>query len=231
MAKVLITGGSGILGKRLIDIFKSTHDVYAPTSTECDITSEQNCKEVIERIKPDILIHAAAFVDTHGCEKDISKALNLNVEGTINVVKAISSLPNSKLVYISSEYVFGGGKGNYTTDDRLDPINVYGKTKAAAEYIVSLCKNYQILRCPFIKRIHENVFVDQYCSRYFLDDLMEKIKTNILGNSEKIVHISNQRDTLFNIYKSKGYNPNPIKMDVNSLKIIPKDSSLKNNSI
>jgi dTDP-4-dehydrorhamnose reductase len=127
--------------------------------------------------------------------------------------------------------VFSGDKGNYSINDRLDPINVYGKTKAAAEYVVSVLSDYQIIRAPFIRQIYPKVFTDQYCSRYFLDEIVEKIVNNIINNKEKIVHISSGRMSLYDLYLKKGIEVEPITMSKEQQKTLPKDTSLINNSI
>ena len=228
--RIFITGGSGYLGKELVKYLSLTADVFAPNNTFCNILDENRLNKIISVIKPDYIIHLAAFVDTFGCENDIKKALNVNVIGTTNITKSCLHL-NCKLIYISSEYVFSGNKGNYTTDDRLDPINVYGKTKAASEYIVSTHPNYQIIRAPFIRQIYPKVFTDQYCSRYFLDEVVEKITKNIFNNPKKTVHIASERMSLYNLYLKKGIKAEPITMSKEQKKTLPKDTSLINNSI
>ena len=157
----------------------------------------------------------------------------LNCEVGQELFISHSSISNldCKLVYVSSEYVFSGNKGNYTVDDRLDPINVYGKTKAAAEYIASTAPNYQIIRAPFIRQIYPKVFTDQYCSRYFLKDAVGKIINNIFKNEEKIVHISSERMSLYDLYIKNGITAEPITMSKEQKKTLPKDTSLINNSI
>jgi dTDP-4-dehydrorhamnose reductase len=168
--RIFVTGGGGHLGKVLVDYLQKDHEVLAPTRKECDILDTYRLSKAVESFKPDIVIHLAALVDTFGCEEQPTSALDINVLGTLNLVEICLGL-DCKFVYISSEYVFGGDKGNYTVEDRLDPINVYGKTKAAAEYIVSVLPNYQIIRAPFIKQVYSEVFTDQYCSRHFLDEV------------------------------------------------------------
>lgn len=232
MKKIFITGGSGVLGKKLVEQLSMDYDVLAPSHTDCDILDFHNLKYRLDNYKPDIVLHLAAYVDTFGCEQDFEKALDVNVIGTINLVKSCKDI-ECKLVYISSEYVFGGDKGNYDISDRLDPINVYGKTKASAEYVVSTFNNYQIIRAPFIKHIYPEVFIDQYCSRYFLDEVTDKIIYNILNNNEKLIHIASSRKSLYEHYKEKNISVKPIKMSekFNNIKIIPIDTSLKNNGV
>jgi dTDP-4-dehydrorhamnose reductase len=228
--KIFITGGSGHLGQKLIEYLSINNEILSPSKEECDVLDIDILKTKITDFSPDIIIHSAAFVDTFGCEKNIKKALDINVIGTINLTKICSEL-NCKLIYISSEYVFSGDKGNYSINDRLDPINVYGKTKAAAEYVVSVLSDYQIIRAPFIRQIYPKVFTDQYCSRYFLDEIVEKIVNNIINNKEKIVHISSERMSLYDLYLKKGIEVEPITMSKEQQKTLPKDTSLINNSI
>jgi len=228
--KVFVTGGSGHLGKVLVNYLQKDHKVFAPSSKECNILNTYDLLKTIKYFQPDVVIHLAAFVDTFGCEERKIDALDTNVLGTLNMVEACMYL-DCKFIYISSEYVFGGSKGNYTVDDRLDPINVYGKTKAAAEYIVSVLPNHQIIRSPFIRQVYPKVFTDQYCSRYFLDEVVEKISNNILNNSDKLVHIASERMSLYELYIKHEIEAEPITMPENQLGIIPKDTSLINNSI
>ena len=230
MKKIFITGGSGHLGQKLVEYLSTNNEVYAPNKEECDILDVNLLKEKITLFQPHIVIHAAAFVDTFGCEADIEKAIDINIVGTINLVKSCLNT-NCLFVYISSEYVFGGDKGNYETTDRLTPINIYGKTKSSSEYIISILPNYQIIRAPFVRQIYPKAFTDQYCSRYFLDEVIEKISNNIFNNREKIVHISSKRMSLYDLYLKKGIKAEPITMSKKQKETLPKDTSLINNSI
>jgi dTDP-4-dehydrorhamnose reductase len=224
MQTVLVIGGYGALGRTLIPELKKNAQVVVPTKHECNILDFKTLSEFIKKTNPDTILHIAGFVDTLGCETNLSKALDVNVIGTINIVKSCLEI-KCKLVYISSEYIFSGLKGNYTIEDRLDPINVYGKTKAASEYIVSTYSDNRIIRAPFIKTIHNKALIDQYSSRFFLEDLVEPLVQAILYEDKKLTHIVNKRMSIYELYKSKGLNPTPIsRADISS--IIPKDTSL-----
>lgn len=229
--KVFISGGNGVLGKEMVKMLSSDHDVYAPSSIECNILDYDGLSDKILRFNPEIIIHLAGFIDTLGCEQNIQKAIDINVIGTINIVKTCLSLTTCKLVYISTDYVFGGERGNYTIYDRLNPINIYGKTKASSEYIVSILPNHQIIRAPFIGKIHQKAFQDQYTSRYFLEDVVHKIVNNIFNNSNQIIHISTSRMSIYQAYINKGLNPEPILINKEYNRVLPIDISLVNSSI
>jgi len=228
MVNVLITGGSGALGTALLEKIPKEWNVYAPGSAICDITDYDTVLTVIQEFKPSIIIHAAAFVDTFGCEQDKAYAIHVNVVGTANLVKASVGL-DCKFVYISSEYVFGGERGFYTVEDRLNPKNVYGKTKAASEYIVSTLPNYQIVRAPFVRKIYAKAFTDQYSSKYFLKEAAMRIIKNIQHSNTPILHIASERLSLYDLYRSHGYEVEPMQRGVDQLRALPTDTSLISN--
>ena len=67
------------------------------------------------------------------------------------------------------------------------------------EYIVSILPHYKIIRAPFIRKIYPKVFTNQYCSRYFLDEVVEKITYNIINNPNNLIHISSERMSLYDL--------------------------------
>lgn len=231
--KFFITGGSGILGKELVKyLLQQNHEVLAPTRQEFDITGH-SFKTDILKFKPDYIIHAAALVDTLKCEHEPDAALHTNVYGTYNFVNNvyIGGDLTAKFVYISTEYVFDGRSGNYYIDDMPNPINVYGKTKLAAENIVSILPNYQIIRAPFIRKRYNQAFVDQFCNRYFVEELPEKIINNIIHSKARINHISNGVErSLYKHYIEAGIEVDAVEIPQEYKHLIPKRTSLVNTS-
>ncbi len=237
MKRIFITGGSGTLGGKLVEYCrKQGYEVLAPTRKEFDLENiwDRLNYEKLTVFEPDIIIHTAALVNTLVCEIHSMKALENNVIGTTRLVQLMDStlIKNKpKFIYISSEYVFGGDKGNYKPEDRLDPINVYGKTKAAAEYIVSILPHYQIIRVPFIKKQYNKAFSNQIVSRYFIDEIPDKIIDNILYNPNQIVHIStDEPKSLYDHYVDKNIKVDPIPIPDEYKDIIPRNTSLRNTS-
>ena len=153
--KLLITGASGLYGSKLaklalakgIEVYSSdiqSLSVYG-NFVKLDISGKQQVEEAFKTIKPDVVVHAATLTDVDKCETNKELAWKVNVEGTKNIVEAAQSA-GSFLIYISTDYVFSGEKGNYKETDKPDPINYYGLTKLKAEEIVQTQPEYFIAR-------------------------------------------------------------------------------------
>jgi|TARA_B100001971_G_scaffold212753_1_gene243768 dTDP-4-dehydrorhamnose reductase len=189
--KVMITGGSGALGQSLKDVFK---DAFCPTHKEMDITNQVSVKKTILSYKPDVLIHAAAFVDIRGCEEDKKKAQEINVEGTKNIVNALKELNNGcYLVYTSTACVFAGeNEKYYTEDDTPAPKNYYADTKLEGEKIVEEYSNYCIIRTNFVPKEQwkfPKAFVDRFGTYLFSDDVAKGIFEVVEKREKGIIHI------------------------------------------
>ena len=153
--KLLITGASGLYGTKLAKLAISNGlEVYSSDVQELsvsgnfvkmDITNKEVVNETFSRVKPDIVVHAATLTDVDKCELNKDLAWKINVEGTKNIMEAAKGA-GSFLIYISTDYVFSGEKGNYKETDTPDPINYYGFTKLKAEELVKTQSEYFIAR-------------------------------------------------------------------------------------
>jgi len=144
--KVLVTGGTGLLGYWLVDAFLSKgFEVYAtfneknPPGLEArwvrmNLEDPGSIAGVAREVKPDILIHSAAYTDVDGCELNKAKAYRVNYLGTELLVKAFRDL--EYFVYISTDYVFDGERGLYKEEDLPAPVNYYGLSKLLGETAV-----------------------------------------------------------------------------------------------
>ena len=140
--KLLVTGASGLLGTRICQQAAkqnyqvySAHSQHAPrfgTPIKLDITDGTALKQIFDKTKPDVIVHSAALTDVDKCEKEKDLAWKINVESTSNIAQ-LCHKHNCFLVYVSTDYVFNGEKGNYKETDPTAPINNYGLTKLKGE--------------------------------------------------------------------------------------------------
>ncbi len=146
MNKILITGGSGLLGSNIAKLATSKFDVYATYNKnevsmknvrffQIDLTKKEQLVK-IERIKCHFIIHCVALTNVDYCERHPNEAYNQNVSASINIAEVANKI-GAYLIHISTDSVFDGTKRNYKEDDIPNPINTYGKTKLEAEQKVS----------------------------------------------------------------------------------------------
>jgi len=157
MKKILITGASGLLGSNLSNIFKEKFDVFSVFNKNnveidgCDIikldlTDFGKTREIVSEIRPEIIIHCAALTNVDYCEDHPEETDLVNSQVTKNLAEIAREI-KCKLIYISTDSVFDGEKGNYTELDETNPINVYAKSKLKGGNIVKeLCEDYMIIR-------------------------------------------------------------------------------------
>jgi len=156
MTKILVTGGSGLLGSNISKIATSRYEVFATYNKnkvsmdnvsyfQADLSIKGDLEE-IEQIKPEFIIHCAALTNMDFCEENPADAYNGNVLASIHVAEVARKI-GSYLIYISTDSVFNGEDGNYSESDIPDPISVYGKTKLEAEQkVLSICPHSCVVR-------------------------------------------------------------------------------------
>ena len=147
VTKILITGGSGLLGKALMETAPSEYSIsatYFPNEPDVlsgvgffklDITNKSEVLNSISRINPDVIIHTAAIGNVDYCEKNKDVSWVTNVEGTKNIIEAAKEC-NSKIIYISSNAVFNGDDPPYKEEDEVNPLSYYGETKVVCERLI-----------------------------------------------------------------------------------------------
>jgi dTDP-4-dehydrorhamnose reductase len=228
MKTILLTGSSGRLGKWLKKEFPQAE---TPAHLELDIADREAVEKYIRMLKPDTVIHVAAYVDVRGCEENKEKALSINVRGTENMVEAVAEYcPNAYFVYPSSACVFRGDRGDYTEQDIPYPINFYGLSKLLSEYVVKRLNHYLILRTDFVDRAkwrYEGAFVDRLSTCVFADTLARGIRKVVDENTTGILHLTGKRKiSHFDLAKITTPEVKPIKL-VDANLPMPRDQSLK----
>jgi dTDP-4-dehydrorhamnose reductase len=130
--KIAIFGASGLLGKALVRE-AGADELVLSGSRDGDIRDAAAVEKIVDRAKADWIILAAAYTDVDGCESNQEKAFAVNRDGALNVAKA-ARRAGSKLLFLSSDYVFDGRKlSPYEVGDPRNPQSVYGRAKAEAE--------------------------------------------------------------------------------------------------
>lgn len=154
----LITGSSGFVGSELLNILSKQHQCLGVGgSLDFPVTDQKSVEEVINREKPDVIVHLAGINNLSYCEENPREAFRVNALGTRNVAQAAAKT-GTRMVYISSDLVFSGNKGKgYYEFDYPDPNSVYGWSKWWGEYyIVNILSEYYILRVPLLFGLNKN---------------------------------------------------------------------------
>lgn len=146
MREILVTGASGLVGSRFVELAKDKYNLHTPDYPDFDLTDIKKIKALVDDISPDVVINFAAFTDVTAAEsqrddKD-SSCWKINVEGTKNLVNALSGA-RLRFIQISTDMVFPGSeefKGPYKENDKPEQdsakLTWYGYTKAQAEKVV-----------------------------------------------------------------------------------------------
>lgn len=151
MKKIVVTGAKGQLGHELVQALSPQFVVHGFGRAELDITQSNQVRAKLEEIKPDIVIHAAAYTAVDEAEQQKQQAWFVNVEGSRHVAEVCADL-GAALCYISTDYVFDGQKGKpYVESDEVNPLNYYGQTKLEGEKVVQrLCERHYIVRTSWL---------------------------------------------------------------------------------
>lgn len=219
--KILLFGGSGILGTELK---KLRPDIIAPPHEECDIT-DHTLLDTIEKYQPDLLINSAAIKDNRSIEKHAFSAIQTNIIGAAHVAECC--LYNSiRYIFISTDYVYEGSRGNYLETDPVLPANIYAYTKLAGECSARTVKNHLIIRTSFgpDKFEYKEAFIDKWSSKDYVGVIAPMILEAAVSPLTGVLNIGTERKTLYD-YASKLNNVKGVKLTESS-HTTPYDTSL-----
>lgn len=191
---ILLTGGSGLLGKELQKHIKCRAPLrrlgYDILDAECWKTPCINMN-TNKLIKYKLIVHCAAYTDVPKAEEEKKLCYETNVIGTRNL--ASLGIP---MIYISTPYIFDGEKGMYRENDFPNPVNFYGLTKLLGEYESRKTKSV-VIRCIFKPRpfSHPSGFTDQFYSALYVDDMAKEIAfaIKLFNNLPPTIHIGGKR--------------------------------------
>ena len=161
MKTVLVTGSNGLLGQKITEQVLSSGGFNLIATNrgknkfpigdgylyqEMDILDKVQVREVVEKYKPNAIIHTAAMTNVDTCHENNEVCWQLNVAATAYLVSLCEEL-GIQFIYLSTDFVFDGLNGPYKEDDAPSPVSFYGESKLAAERITQQMKgNWVIIR-------------------------------------------------------------------------------------
>jgi len=148
--KVLVTGARGMLGRALVRELDG-HDVVGLGRAELELTDPRAVRPAFERVRPDVVLHAAAYTQVDRAESEPERAAADNAQAAAQVADAARHV-GARLIAFSTDYVFAGDLDRpYVEDDATGPTSVYGRTKLAGEAAVRAhCPDHLILRIAWL---------------------------------------------------------------------------------
>lgn len=143
--KILVTGAAGQIGHRVVLHLAARHHVVAALRTGgipgidgvmMDIAEPLSVRIAVDHVMPDAVVHCAAMTNADECEKNRGLCRRVNVDGT-RALADEAARAEARMIYVSTDLVFDGKKGNYTEDDTPNPLSYYAETKLEGERIVA----------------------------------------------------------------------------------------------
>ncbi|WP_449598733.1 dTDP-4-dehydrorhamnose reductase [Niallia sp. Marseille-Q9988] len=209
--KILVTGYSGQLGYDVVlEGKKRGFEMIGVGHKELDIAQEEQVESYVHKVKPDAIIHCAAYTAVDNAEDDKETCFDVNVNGT-KYLAAAAKRVDAKFIYISTDYVFEGtGTEPFTEEDAAKPVGYYGLTKYEGEKAVqSLLDKYFIVRISWVFGINGNNFIktmlrlaetrdelnvvgDQYGSPTYTFDLAKLLLDMVETEKYGVYHASNE---------------------------------------
>jgi dTDP-4-dehydrorhamnose reductase len=177
--RALITGAGGQVGLELQATAPAGWTTVPCDSRALDVTHPERVRAVLERERPEVVIHAAAFTEVDRAESEADRAEAVNARGTEHVAEAARAI-GARLLYVSTDFVFDGASGRpYAPDAIPRPLGVYGRTKLAGERAAQrvLGDRALIVRTAWIYSRHRGNFV-----RTMLDQMRERPEVRVVAD-------------------------------------------------
>jgi dTDP-4-dehydrorhamnose reductase len=149
--RILVTGKHGQVGSELSRLYHSRSDVLLAGRDECDLSSESSIRGAVRRVEPAVIINAGAYTAVDKAETDQSLCFAVNAAAPGVLAQEAARL-NALLIHYSTDYVFNGEKPEaYFESDPINPVSVYGASKAAGEAAIAEAgARYLVLRTSWV---------------------------------------------------------------------------------
>jgi nucleoside-diphosphate-sugar epimerase len=183
MKKILLTGSTSFLGKRLLKVLPNDrYTVFQASQSIMNLVDEEHVKQIVKEFSPEVVVHLAAHVDLSRDFEIGKSCMRVNTLGTMNLLEAVKEMKPT-FVYISSEEVYGNGPLPFKEDQQLDPPSPYAISKLAAEHF---CQFYGKEYNFPIRIIRLGTFYgpEQPLNKYFAQVIFQALKNEpIMCNS------------------------------------------------
>lgn len=209
--KIVITGGSGRLGTELRRLLPG---ILAPSRAELDVTSATSVSAAMDRLRPEVVLHAAAYTDVKGAEEHREQCWRTNVRGTRNVAAAAAAV-DALLIHVSTDYVFEGTRGMYREDEPVGPPpNYYALSKLVAEEIARTAPRHLVLRTSFRPRgwPYPVAFEDVFTSQDYVDIIAPEIALAVRHAGRiphRTLHIATERKSVYELARRRSPDVRP----------------------
>lgn len=209
--KILVTGGSGLLGAALKKVLPNA--LY-PIHQDFDITEYWRMWDYTHGRGVTTLFHGAAFTSPPRIDGNPMVALHNNIIGTANIVQLCNEF-KLRLIYMSTDYVFDGTRGKYREDYPVYPVNKYAWSKLGGECAVRLYGNSLIIRAnispePFP---YDKAFIDQITTKEYISKTVLKIAKLIKSDLTGTIHIGGKRQRIYAFARETRPNVEELRID------------------
>ena len=244
--KILVIGGSGFLGSKLIgSLNRNSQSTYYqnrifPNQIQIDLGDGKSIKRCLIQAKPEVVFHCGGLTSTDFCEANPELANRVNYFGTSELLKGF----DGKMIYFSTDYVFDGESAPYDETAQTNPINQYGRTKLIAERKVLEKPQNLVVRVSGLYGInkHNNRFIDKLRNNMvirvnknlvstptYIEDIIRAIPD--LMQMSGLLHFSGEQsfsryEFIERVVETLGLNVEVITQESNGIARRPKNSSL-----
>lgn len=209
MKRILLTGGSGLLGQELMIL---NPNIMAPPHNKLDIADVREFHKLQYYPNFDTIIHCAALLDDKIIKDQPHMAIMTNIVGTANIAM-YASIMNIRLVFLSTDYIYKGDRvGGYSETDEIMPFNFYAWTKLGGECAVRGVKNHLIIRTTFgpPKFPYKQAFDDAYRSKDYVDVIAPMVYEAAISDLQGVINIGTERKTIYEYAKQRNTDVQPV---------------------
>lgn len=236
--KIAVTGSTGLFGQGLVQVMSRRHTVFPISRAEADITRFDEVRAVFQKLRPEVVVHAAAIPSPDLCEADPAQAYLVNVHGTRHVAEAARDI-GAAVAYISSDAVFDGEMQTpYSETSPTISPTVYGRSKLRGERVVAALPTYWTFRIPVLFGPGKVNFIekglrtmaagqpyvvasDQIGGALYTLDGAEKILEVVERGRSGLYHLTNQG--ICSRYELAKYSAEKASLDLGKLTGVPSD--------